>query len=134
MSSSQGAYSAGMGMYIAVRGWFEFDHKQRQQVEQIVAKSSQDPYSGGWAFPAQPLNWTLYVFYGGDIRESSVASFREQVAELAQLRPVDDDLDMPAGFFLLSDERQQSTSWTIRDGQVIETQAPDELHWLARRP
>jgi hypothetical protein len=34
--------------------------------------------------------------YGGDIRESSVASFREQVAELARLDPLDDALDMPA--------------------------------------
>jgi hypothetical protein len=50
------------------------------------------------------------VFYGGDLRESAVASFRDLVAELARLAPVDEDLDIPAGFFLLSDERQQSTS------------------------
>lgn len=121
-------------MYVAVRGWIEVDHKQRQQVEQILARYSQDSYASGWAFPTKPFNWRLYVFYGGDIRESAVASFREQVAEVARLEPVDDDLDMPAGFFLLSDERQQSTSWTIRDGQLIETLAPAELHWLAERP
>jgi hypothetical protein len=68
-----------MGMYVAVRGWLEFDHKQRQRVEETVAKYSWDAYSGGWAFPVQPFNWTLYVFYGGDIRESAVASFREQL-------------------------------------------------------
>jgi hypothetical protein len=123
-----------MGMYVAVRGWLELDHKQRQQVEQIVAEHSQDPYTDGWAFPTRPFNWTLYVFYGGDIRESAVASFREQVAELARLAPVDDDGDRPAGFFLLSDERHRSTSWTVRDGLVVETPAPAELHWLAERP
>ncbi|MEV6270913.1 hypothetical protein AB0L64_27370 [Kribbella sp. NPDC051936] len=123
-----------MGMYVAVRGWLEVDHKQRQQVEQIVAKYGQHAYAGGWAFPVKPFNWTLYVFYGGDIRESAVASFRELVAELARLAPVDEDLDMPAGFFLLSDERQQSTSWTIRDGQLIETLAPAELRWFGERP
>jgi hypothetical protein len=63
-----------------------------------------------------------------------VESFRQLVAELAQLDPVDEDLDMPVGFFLLSDERQQSTSWTIRDGTVVETRAPAELHWFAERP
>jgi hypothetical protein len=58
---------------------------------------------------------------------------REQVTELARLEPTDDDLDMPAGFFLLSDERQQSTSWTVRDGQVIEARGPAELRWFAER-
>ncbi|MEV0285587.1 hypothetical protein AB0H36_15860 [Kribbella sp. NPDC050820] len=123
-----------MGMYVAVRGWLEVDHKQREQVEQTVAAYGRDGYAGGWAFPVKPFNWTLYVFYGGDIRESAVASFRDLVAELARLAPVDEDLDMPAGFFLLSYERQQSTSWTIRDGQLIETLAPAELRWFAERP
>jgi hypothetical protein len=41
---------------------------------------------------------------------------------------------MPAVFFLLSDEWQRSLSWTIRDGSVIETTAPAELHWFAERP
>jgi hypothetical protein len=62
------------------------------------------------------------------------ARFRQLVTELAQLEPVDGDLDMPVGFFLSSDERKQSTSWTIRDGMVIETPAPAELRWFAERP
>lgn len=119
-------------MYVAVRGWLEVDHQQRHQVEEIIARHSHDTYSGGWAFPVRPFNWGLYVFYGGDIRESALAWFRDQLAELARLDPVD-DLDMPAGFFLLSDERQQSTSWIIRDGLVTETPAPAELHWFAER-
>jgi hypothetical protein len=123
-----------MGMYVAVRGWLEVDHAQRQQVERILAEYGEDAYAGGWAFPGKPFNWTLYVFYGGDIRESAVASLREQVAELARLEPVDADLDMPVGFFLLSDERQRSTSWTVRDGQVLEARAPAGLHWFAERP
>jgi len=123
-----------MGMYVAVRGWLEFNHEQQEQVERTLAKYRDDAYAGGWAIPARPFNWTLYVFYGGDIRESAATSFREQVAELARLNPADDDGDMPVGFFLLSDERQQSTSWTVRDGLVIDTSAPKELHWFARRP
>lgn len=123
-----------MGMYVSVRGWLEFNHEQREQVERILAKHGDDAYAGGWALPVRPFNWTLYVFYGGNIRELAVASFREQVAELARLGPVDDDLDMPAGFFLLSDERQQSTSWTVRDGLVVDALAPTELRWFAERP
>ncbi len=78
-----------MGMYVAVRGWLEFDQEQLTQVEQALAKYSHDTYAGGWTLPAKPFNWTLYVFYGGDIRESAVSSFREQVAALARLEPVD---------------------------------------------
>ena len=126
-------YHAVMAMYMAVRGWLEFGHQQRHRVEQTLARYSQDAYASGWAFPARPFNWTLYVFYGGDIRESAVASLREQVAELARLGPVDDDGDMPVGFFLLTDERRQSKSWTIREGLVVETLAPAELHWFAER-
>ncbi|MFI6101391.1 hypothetical protein ACIA8G_38085 [Lentzea sp. NPDC051213] len=121
-------------MYVAVRGWLEFDQEQLAQVEEVLAKYSHDPYAGGWALPSKPFNWTLYVFYGGDIRESAVSSFREQVAELARMEPVDDDLDMPVGFFLLTDERKQSTSWTVRAGGVAETLAPQELRWFAERP
>ena len=40
-----------MGMYVAVRGWLEFDHKRLLQVKQILAKYSPDAYAGGWAFP-----------------------------------------------------------------------------------
>jgi hypothetical protein len=41
---------------------------------------------------------------------------------------------MPAGFFLLSDERQRSTAWTIRDAGLLESAAPQELRWFAQRP
>ena len=123
-----------MGMYVAVRGWLEIDDEQRTAAERIIARHQDGFYSGGWTFPVKPFNWSLYLFYGGDIREVSVGWLYEQVAELARMDPVDEDNDMPAGFFLLSDERQRSFSWTIRDAQVIESVAPAELHWFAHRP
>lgn len=121
-------------MYVAVRGWIEVDHGQRSQVERIVEAHRHELYSGGWAFPAAPFNWQVYVFYGGDLRESSVGWLREQVAEIARLPPVDDDGDMPVGFFLLGDERQQSFGWFVRDGRLDEGPAPSELGWFARQP
>jgi len=127
-------YSPGMGIYVAVRGWLEFDPKRLPQVKQILAKYNQDGYAGGWAFPARPFRSTLYVFYGGDIRESGIALLRDQVVELARLAPADEDMDRPVGFFLLSDERRQSTSWTVRDGQLDEALVPAELRWFAERP
>lgn len=121
-----------MGMYVSVRGWLEVDPDQRAAVQRII-DDHHDHYSGGWGFPAAPFNWSLYLFYGGDIRESAVGWLREQVLELATLPPVDDDADMPVGFFLLTDERQGTTAWTIRDGRIDEADPPDALRWLAHR-
>ncbi|SFR21178.1 hypothetical protein SAMN04488564_105491 [Lentzea waywayandensis] len=119
-----------MGMYVGVRGWIEFTHEQREAVEQVMAAHRHDLYSAGWAVPARPFNWTLYVSYGGDIREQSVDRLRAQVAELARL--VDSEGDRPVGFFLLTDERQQATAWTVQDGDVREGAAPVEFRGFAR--
>ncbi|MEV6712087.1 hypothetical protein AB0M48_08580 [Lentzea sp. NPDC051208] len=119
-----------MGMYVGVRGWVEFTHEQREAVEQVLAARHHDLYSAGWAVPTRPFNSTLYVFYGGDIREQSADWLRAQVAELARL--VDADGDRPVGFFLLTDERREATAWTVRNGEVHEGAAPVELRGFAR--
>ncbi|USX51645.1 hypothetical protein [Lentzea sp. HUAS12] len=111
-----------MGMYVGVRGWLEFAQEQRAAVEEVLAAHRHDPYSDGWSVPVRPFNWTLYVSYGGDVRESSVDWLRSQVAELARLR--DSEGDAPAGFFLLTDERERATAWFVKDGAVREGAAP----------
>lgn len=121
-------------MFVAIRGWLELDHRQRPQVEQIIEAHHHEMYSGGWAFPVAPFNWQLYLFYGGDLRESAVGWLRDQVSEIAELPPTDDDHDRPAGFFLLEDERQTSVAWMIRDGRLDQLRPPPELHWFALRP
>jgi len=119
-----------MGMYVGVRGWIEFVHGQREVVEQVLATHHHDLYSAGWAIPSRPFNSTLFVFYGGDIREQSVDWLRAQVAELARL--VDLEGDRPVGFFLLTDERRQATAWVVRDGIVHEGAGPAEFRDFAR--
>jgi hypothetical protein len=118
-------------MYVSVRGWLEVAHEQRRVVESVIAAASGGLYSGGWAFPAKPFNWSLYVFYGGDIRESAVQWLREQVSQIAALPPVDADGDMPLGLFVLSDERGNVSTWQIRDGHLREQSAP-QLGWVLR--
>jgi hypothetical protein len=87
-----------MGMYVSVRGWLEAGRRQRDAVEAVIAAARRELYSGGrWAFPERPFNWTLYVFYGGDIREAELPWLRGQVESMAALPPVDDDGDMPSG-------------------------------------
>src|SRR5215472_7717637 len=116
-------------MYVSVRGWLQADHQQRAAVEPVIAAASDDFCSGGWGFPAKPFNWSLYVFYGGDIREGEVGWLRDQVREIAALPPADDDGDMPAGLVVLDDEHGNLAAWEIHDGQVHDRPAP-ELGWI----
>ncbi len=120
-----------MGMYASVRGWLEVDHQHRDDVESVIAAAYRDLCSGGWGFPARPFNWSLYVFYGGDIREDELPWLREQVERMAALPAVDDDGDMPVGLFVLSDERGAVRVWEIRDGMVHDRPGP-ELAWVFR--
>jgi len=123
-----------MGGYVSVRGWLEINHEQREPAQRIIDAQGDDLYAGGWAFPNRPFNWSLYLFYGGDIREQGVGWLREQVGVLARMPPVDDDGDMPAGFFLLDHEDGTSWGWTVRDGRVTDGPTPAELRWFAGRP
>jgi len=50
---------------------------------------------------------------------------------MAALPPADDDGDMPAGLFVISDERAAVSVWEVRDGMVRDRPAP-ELTWLFR--
>lgn len=120
--------SADWGMYASVRGWLEADHKQRAAIGAVIESARRDLYSGGWAFPERPFNWTLYVFYGGGIKELDLPWLREQVESMAALPPVDDD-DRPVGLFVISDERASVSVWEIRDGIVRQRPAP-ELSWV----
>ncbi len=78
-----------------------------------------------------PFNWSLYIFYGGDLRASGLPWLRAQISQIADLPPVDDDGDMPIGFFLLTDELSTVTAWEIHGGSVHDRPAP-ELAWTFR--
>ena len=116
-------------MYASVRGWLEIGFAQRVTAERIIERNRHDLYSGGWAFPSAPFNWSLYLFYGGDIREGELGWLRGQINELAAMPAVDEDGDRPAGLFLVTDERGNADIWQIRNGTLQERPAPG-LKWL----
>ncbi len=119
-----------MGMYAYIRGWLEIDFKQRVIAEQIIEQNRHRLYSGGWTFPPAPFNWSLCLFYGGDIRQHELPWLRGQVEQLARMSPVDEDNDWPRGFFIVTaDEHEGARMWQIRDAVVTEHPAP-ELSWL----
>jgi hypothetical protein len=119
-----------MGTYVSVRGWIELDYSQRPAAEEIIEQARDNHYSGGWSFPAKPFNWTLYLFYGGDIRENALPWIHDQIIQLAALPLVDDDGDRPRGLLLVTDERGKAERWEIRDGSVLAHPAL-EFGWLA---
>ncbi|MEV3980821.1 hypothetical protein [Nonomuraea sp. NPDC049758] len=112
-----------MGMYVSVRGWLELGFAQKPDADRIVADD--DPYSGGWAWPVKPFNWTLYLFYGGDVREGALHEIRAKVERLAALPPLDEDGDRPRGVFVVTDERGRARCRHVREGAVLDVPAPD---------
>ncbi|MBL7252778.1 hypothetical protein [Paractinoplanes lichenicola] len=119
-----------MGMYASVRGWLEIDWEQRDEAERIITSHPHDLYAGGWAFPRAPFNWTLYLFYGGDIRQGEVSWLYGIVEELARMTPVDEDLDWPRGLFMVTAEgREGAETWQVREAAVTRVPAAG-LSWL----
>lgn len=120
-----------MGVYVGIRGWLQCDDKQLALARQLIG-GDPDPYNGGWAFPANPVGWTNYVFYGADIRASGVDWFLNQLRQLAALPASDDDNDRVQGLFLASHEVDGMAQWQVRGGRVIVTPAPAEYDYLDR--
>ncbi|MGW6405414.1 hypothetical protein, partial [Streptomyces sp. NPDC055134] len=76
-------------------------------------------YSHGWSTPRQHVNWTHYIFYGADIRESALEWFMDQIREIARIPASDDDGDLIRGLFLASHEVDGTTEWQVREGQFF---------------
>ncbi|WP_171163445.1 hypothetical protein [Streptomyces sp. I05A-00742] len=108
-----------MGVYVSVRGWLECDGKQLAAVQEVIASHEDDHYSHGWGAPRRHLNWTHYVFYGADIRESAVDWLLGQIREIARIPASDDDGDRVTGLFLARHEVDGTTEWRIREGGLV---------------
>ncbi|MFD0078853.1 hypothetical protein ACFVIY_41525 [Streptomyces sp. NPDC127166] len=119
-----------MGGYVSVRGWLECDEKQLATVQEIISSHADDHYSSGWSTPRQQVNWTHYIFYGADIRESALEWFTNQITEIARIPASDDDEDRIRGLFLASHEVEGTTEWQVRDGQLVMSPAATRHHYL----
>ncbi|WP_404961871.1 hypothetical protein [Streptomyces sp. 147326] len=108
-----------MGVYVSVRGWLECDGAQLAAVQKIIASHQDDHYSNGWGTPRRHVNWTHYVFYGADIRQSAVDWLIEQIREIARIPASDDDGDRIRGLFLAGHEADGTTEWQVREGQLF---------------
>jgi hypothetical protein len=120
-----------MGVYVSVRGWLECDETQLVAVQEIISSHEDKHYSNGWGSPRQHVNWTHYIFYGADIRESALDWFIGQIREIARLPASDEDGDLVQGLFLASHEVDGTTEWQVRDGQLFTSPADIRHQYLA---
>jgi len=119
-----------MGTYVSVRGWLECDDEQRVSIQSIIESHEGGHYSHGWGGPRRHFNWTSYVFYGGDIRESGVPSLLGQLEEIAAIPASDEDGDFVRGLFLASHEVDGMSEWQVRGGRVHITPADRRYQYL----
>ncbi|MET8581775.1 hypothetical protein ABZX39_12890 [Streptomyces collinus] len=119
-----------MGVFVSVRGWLECDEQQLAAVRQVIADHSDGFYSSGWGFPARHFNWTYYAFYGGDVRESAVDWFMEQLRSMAAIPASDEDGDRVRGFFVASSEVAPQVEWHVRGGSVTTRPTDARLAYL----
>ncbi|HET7077342.1 MAG TPA: hypothetical protein VFM49_07815 [Chloroflexia bacterium] len=65
-----------MGYFYSLRGWLEFgsDDFDRVigQIKSLQQRYLEDDqaslYMSGWCWPSKPFNWTVFIFYGGDVK------------------------------------------------------------------
>ncbi|WP_251096401.1 hypothetical protein [Streptomyces sp. Caat 7-52] len=119
-----------MGVYVSVRGWLECDKTQLAAVQEVISTHADEHYSNGWSTPRQQVNWTHYIFYGADIRESALDWFTNQITEIARIPASDGDGDRIRGLFLASHEVDGTTEWQVRDGRLVISSADARHQYL----
>jgi hypothetical protein len=119
-----------VGAYVSVRGWLECDARQLAAVQEIIASHDDDHCSGGWGAPRRHINWSHYLFYGADIRESALEWFIGQVREIARIPASDEDGDLVVGLFFVSHEGKGTAEWQVRDGGLFISPAGGRFQYL----
>jgi hypothetical protein len=119
-----------MGVFVSIRGWLECDETQLTAIQEIISSHEDNPYTNGWSSPRRHINWTHYIFYGADIRESALGWFTDQISEIAGIPASDDDGDLVRGLFLASHEVDGATEWQIREGRLFITPADIRHRYL----
>lgn len=120
-----------MGVFVRIRGWLECDDQQLVQVAEIVEADDADrTYSGGWTCPPRQYNFVNWVFFGAQIRESSVDWFLGRLRSVARIPASDEDGDLVTGLFFVSHEADGMSEWQVRDGTVLIRAASQDHQFL----
>lgn len=136
-----------MGAYTEIKGWIQLPEllssAQANQALEIIERSTLSPqlharfnvdaetaafYNQGWLLQQQVINGGPFLFYGASIRTHLVGFIKAQVAEIAALNYMDEDLTAYAkGMFFLDEDGTYGhppASWIIRQGGLIESSWP----------
>lgn len=116
-----------MASYVSIRGWLECTEEHIAKIKDITnyfsenySKYNIDPetielYQKGWRFPIDIVNWTSYVFYGGDIKKYNSDFIKEQIIAI-----VESEKEIEGHFFLDDDEGKIKLYWKLLNGKLIE--------------
>ena len=115
-----------MGHYTSIRGWLDYPEELFGEIESLiesfvercaeldVSKERAELYQEGWSFPKGQVNWTAYLFYGGDVRSYHENFIMEQLKSIASMRGSDGD--HPKGRFDVADDELRESVWSFADG------------------
>ncbi|MEV7071309.1 hypothetical protein [Streptomyces sp. NPDC093990] len=117
-----------MGIYVSVRGWLECDERQLAAAQDIITAHEDGHYSHGWGTPRRHVNWTHYLFYGADIRESGLDWLVRQIDAMARI-PANEDGDRVSGLFLASHEIHGTAEWQVRGGELLISPGGGSHRW-----
>ncbi|MCI9079895.1 MAG: hypothetical protein HFH68_13430 [Lachnospiraceae bacterium] len=116
-----------MAKYVSVKGWLECEYSQIKEIKKIIdnyktrtnmgsifSSENMEFYNKGWRYPEEIINWTAYVFYGADIKESYLEFIQDEIKEiLKKITYID-------GMFFFYYEEGEIKYWKIIDSKMKE--------------
>jgi hypothetical protein len=125
-----------MGKYVSISGSLLCSESQLPLIRTVIENFSGENifllprdqielYNQGWVFSKAQINWTKYVFYGADVRESAVDFVKAQIQaimdNLVQSSTEGGTEELLEGLFCLKNEDNlQFVLWIIANNKIIE--------------
>lgn len=128
-----------MARFVSLSGCLNCTQNQVQLIKEIIhdfttnydrnliSEEQVQLYLQGWYFPDVRFNWTNYIFFGGDIKQSSLSFFKDLInfiiQEICIKNQTDSnvDLDRLDGHFVIKEEdSDRLLLWVIKDSIIIE--------------
>lgn len=127
-----------MGAYTNIKGWIQIPPSIRNEVLNILQSYLEradefslrpdlvDWYTSGWVIQNEPINGSLFLFYGGEIRTEAISLIKSQIIQISKLASPDELFEypkLPEGFFHLDEDGSYNyppMDWLINNGRIDE--------------
>lgn len=115
-----------MGKFVSVSGSLICNDNQFDLIKKIISsydnsrltlsKEEINLYNSGWLFNHNEFNWSRYIFYGGDIKESGVDYIKSQVNEIItklKLLDSEEDREIEGIFYFNPEDNDKYLIWKL---------------------